>query len=69
MSNIIQLGTATYHPRMTRKSELAFYTAQKAILEARLQLVREQLNVTDKILRLIKQEREIEIGRPAPTVV
>jgi hypothetical protein len=54
---------------MTRKSELAFYTAQKAILEARLQLVREQLNMTDKILALIKREHEIEIGRPLPPVL
>ena len=69
MSNIIQLGSATHHPRMTRKSELAFYTAQKAILEARLQLVREQLNMTDKILALIKREQEIEIGRPLPPML
>lgn len=69
MSNIIQLTGTSRHHHMSRKSELAFYTKQKEVLEARLQLVREQLNVTDKILRLIKQEHEIEIGKAPPPVL
>jgi hypothetical protein len=47
--------------RARKALELAFYTEQKAALEIRLNELRREINLTDKILELIRKERLIEI--------
>jgi len=48
-----------------KQRELAFYTDKKTELETTLCLIRRELNLTDRILRMIKAEelQEINDGR------
>lgn len=47
--------------RARKAEELEFYQAQKAKLETKLVNLRKELNLTDRILELIRKERLIEI--------
>jgi hypothetical protein len=49
--------------RLRKQKELAFYAEQKAALEVKLAQVRHEINLTDKILSLIRKEELLEIGR------
>jgi hypothetical protein len=47
--------------RARKVKELAFYTEQKARLEARLFTLRGEIRLTDAILDLIRKEKLIEV--------
>jgi predicted restriction endonuclease len=47
--------------RARKAKELKFYSDQKAVLEARLDLVRRELKLTDTILALIRKEQIVEV--------
>jgi hypothetical protein len=49
--------------RKRKQKELEFYTAQKKVLEARLMIVRHELDLTDKILRMIDREEMIDLHK------
>jgi len=49
--------------RLRKQKELAFYAEQKAMLEVKLTQLRHEINLTDKILSLIRKEQLLEIGR------
>jgi hypothetical protein len=48
--------------RKRKAQELKFYTEQKKILEARLAIIRCEINLTDRILNLIRKEQLVEIA-------
>lgn len=47
--------------RLQREDEVAYYTEQLEILQARLNQVRHEINLTHAILNLIKKESEHEL--------
>jgi hypothetical protein len=49
--------------RKRKQKELEFYTAQKKVLEMRLQIVSHELALTDKILRMIDREELIDLHK------
>ena len=49
--------------RARKAKELAFYTEQKERLEKKLLGIRCELNLTDRILNLIRKEQLIEVKR------
>ncbi|HUD11129.1 MAG TPA: hypothetical protein VMS08_01860 [Candidatus Saccharimonadia bacterium] len=57
----ILLLTDIMEHRVRKVKELAFYTEQKAQLEKRLCDIRHELNLTDRILKLIKDEKLVEV--------
>jgi len=58
--SILLLSDIMNH-RARKAKELAFYTEQKARLEAKLADIRSELNLTDRILSLIRKEQLIEV--------
>jgi hypothetical protein len=57
---IVLLSELVDH-RARKAKELKFYTDQKAVLEARLCVVRQELRLTDTILALIRKEQIVEV--------
>jgi predicted restriction endonuclease len=58
--SIVLLSELVDH-RARKAKELKFYSDQKAVLEARLDLVRRELKLTDTILALIRKEQIVEV--------
>jgi hypothetical protein len=58
--SIVLLSELVDH-RARKATELKFYSEQKAVLEARLDLVRRELKLTDTILTMIRREQIVEV--------
>jgi hypothetical protein len=59
---ILLMGEIVEH-RARKAQELAFYTEQKERLERKLTAIRCELNLTDRILDLIRREKLIEVQK------
>jgi len=54
--SILLLSDIMEH-RVRKAKELAFYANQKALLEKRLHDIQRELNLTDRILKMIREEK------------
>ena len=61
-SKIILLQDVFEH-RKRKQKELAFYLQKKEELEKKLMYLRQEINLTDYVIKLIKTEKEIEIKK------
>ena len=61
-SKIILLQDVFEH-RKRKQKELEFYLQKKEELERKLGYLRQEINLTDYVIRLIKTEKEIEIKK------
>jgi hypothetical protein len=59
----VLLLTDLLNSRARKQKELLFYTEQKEALERKLFDIRRELNLTDRILRMIRKEEITEIGK------
>jgi len=59
----ILLLTEILDSRARKEKELIFYTREKERLEAKLTCIRQELNLTDMILTLIRKERLLEVKK------
>ena len=59
----ILLLTEILDSRARKEKELIFYEREKERLEFKLVAIRSELNLTDKIIKLIRGEKLIEIKR------
>ena len=57
MSTIILLTDVLEH-RKRKKVELEFYMKKKAELETKLGYIRQEINLTDYIIKIIEKEKE-----------
>ena len=61
-SKIILLQDVFEH-RKRKQKELEFYLQKKEELEKKLMYLRQEINLTDYVIKLIKTEKEIEIKK------
>ena len=62
-SNTIIILTDVFEHRKRKQKELEFYMKKKAELETKLGYIRQEINLTDYVIRLIKKEAIEEIKK------